>query len=77
MNLNEKIKATNPEAWKKGRAEMADRIYAAIGDYSLNYGFESLMTVVGAALVAAHELDGSMPSPQQDLINTLESIARS
>jgi len=64
------------ERERKDRQMMADRIYAAIGDMTICYGFETMMTCVGAALVAANDLDGSPPSPQADMLDTIEQIAR-
>ena len=42
---------------RKDRALLADNVFQAMGDFVIMYGFEALMTVVGAGLVAAHELD--------------------
>ena len=50
---------------RKDRALLADNVFQAMGDFVIMYGFEALMTVVGAGLVAAHELD-DMPRERRE-----------
>ena len=68
MSRSEHMKTVNPEAWERDRKYATDRVFQAMGDFVISYGFESLMTVVGAGLVAAHEIADlpDKPPPKLD-----------
>ena len=44
-----------------------EAIWNAMHDFMQKHGFEAMMTVVGAGIVAAHQLDGMPPEPQPQL----------